>query len=111
MYDREIGEPARKKPASVRAAPVRESTPAGRGEVLQPAVLSSGRVLPGFVRAQRPHSDVFRRWFPPPVVPPDYVPVHRFLKPVIARLFLFHCPLASPFTCACAQCPRRSGTT
>ena len=102
MYDREIGEPATKKRESTRPAPVREEQPS-REEC----------VLPGFVRAQRQDSDVFRCWFPPPVVPPDYVPVHRFLKPVIACL-LFSAPVLAlpvlPFT-SCDQCLRKSATT
>ena len=119
LYDREIGEPVRKKREGTEtplpAAPqkVQSAGTVVTHEMLQPALSSTGRVLRGFVRAQRPDSDVFRQWFPPPVVPPDFVPVHRFLKPVIARLSFFphQSHVSASLVCVHDQCPRKSGTT
>ena len=114
LYDREIGEPVRKKREGTEtplpAAPqkVQSAGTVVTHEMLQPALSSTGRVLRGFVRAQRPDSDVFRQWFPPPVVPPDFVPVHRFLKPVIARLSFFphQSHVSASLVCVCMTSAR-----
>lgn len=91
LYDREIGEPSRKSARLLPDSKRKSGFSDPKEERGQQAMSSSGKIpIIGFVRAKSLTSDVFRRWFPPPAVPADFVPVHKFLRSMINRLCLFY---------------------